>query len=392
MLKMRNIYQSSSLCASLLLLCFTTGCSAQIDTEQHNKAVAAASNSPQSLQSYQVHAIADFNEPWAFVELPNGQLLITEKAGKLKLFNPKTRQILDVQAVPRVAYGGQGGLGDVVLDPNFQQNQFIYLSYAESGMGGYGAVVIRAKLLLDVKSAPKLTQIQRIWQQTPKVSGQGHYAHRMQFGADGKLWISSGERQKFEPAQDLKGNLGKILRLNADGTSPRDNPFQQHGEIAKQVWSLGHRNPLGMAFDAKGQLWVAEMGPKGGDELNVIVKGQNYGYPLVSNGDHYNGLPIPDHATRPEFKAPVLDWTPVISPSSLIFYTGDVFPQWKNKALLGGLSSQAIIVVDTQTKPAQEIQRLPIGQRIRGLLQAKDGNIWVIEDGKSARLLKLTAK
>jgi len=294
----------------LVTLGLITGCNAQVQPKQNSATLESKSTSAQNLQRYQVQPIADFNEPWALAELPDGRLLITEKAGKLKLFNPKTGQSLDVQAIPEVAYGGQGGLGDVILDPEFKQNQQIYLSYAEAGTGGYGAVVIRGKLLLDAKPTPKLAQIQRTWQQVPKVSGQGHYAHRIKFGADGKLWISSGERQKFEPAQDLKSNLGKILRLNADGTTPLDNPFQTHGEIAKQVWSLGHRNPLGMAFDPAGQLWVAEMGPKGGDELNLIAKGENYGYPLVSNGDHYNGLPIPDHATRPEFTAPVLDWTP----------------------------------------------------------------------------------
>lgn len=318
----------------LVVLGLTTGCNAQVEPKQNTAALESKSTSAQNLQRYQIQPIADFNEPWALAELPDGRLLITEKAGKLKLFDPKTGQSLDVQAIPEVAYGGQGGLGDVILDPDFKQNQQIYLSYAEAGAGGYGAVVIRGKLVLDAKPTPKLTQIQRIWQQVPKVSGQGHYAHRIKFGADGKLWISSGERQKFEPAQDLKSNLGKILCLNADGTTPLDNPFQTHGEIAKQVWSLGHRNPLGMAFDPAGQLWVAEMGPKGGDELNLIVKGENYGYPLVSNGDHYNGLPIPDHATRPEFTAPVLDWTPVISPSSLMFYTGDVFPHWSIKRFL----------------------------------------------------------
>jgi glucose/arabinose dehydrogenase len=164
------------------------------------------------------------------------------------------------------------------------------------------------------------------------------------------------------------------------------------GEIAQQVWSLGHRNPLGIAFDHKAQLWVAEMGPKGGDELNLVVKGENYGYPFVSNGNHYDGKDIPDHNTRPEFKAPEISWSPVISPSSLMFYKGNQFPAWKNKALIGGLSSKAIMVVDTEMKPVKEVQRLDIKQRIRGLLEAEDGAIWVLEDGKNARLLKMTAK
>ncbi|MGL5144723.1 MAG: PQQ-dependent sugar dehydrogenase, partial [Acinetobacter junii] len=180
-------------------------------------------------------------------------------------------------------------------------------------------------------------------------------------------------------------------RLNEDGTPVLDNPFSQQGGVTAEIWSLGHRNPLGMAFDDQKQLWVVEMGPKGGDELNQILKGANYGYPIVSNGDHYSGLPIPDHKTRPEFKAPAIDWTPVISPSSMIIYTGDKFPLWQQKALIGGLSSKSIIVVDLKSQPVKEVQRLDMKQRIRGLQQAQDGSIWVIEDGPQAKLLKLNA-
>ena len=189
----------------------------------------------------------------------------------------------------------------------------------------------------------------------------------------------------------MQSNAGKIIRLNDDGSIPADNPFMNQGKIAQQVWSLGHRNPLGMAFDPKGQLWVIEMGPKGGDELNKIVKAKNYGYPLVSNGDHYDGKPIPDHSTRPEFEAPALDWTPVISPSDLMFYTANVFPKWKNKAIATGLSSKAIVIVDTTQTPVKEVQRLDMKERIRGVAQAQDGSLWVIQDGSQAGLLKMTA-
>ena len=342
-------------------------------------------------QHFKVNKISELNEPWAMVVLPDQRLLITQKSGSLLLFTPQTRQKIAVHGVPDVAYGGQGGLGDVVLHPDFQQNHVLYLSYAEAGEGGYGAVVIRAVLDETQPNQPKLTQIKPIWRQVPKVSGQGHYAHRLLFDDAGKLWISSGERQKFQPAQDLHSNLGKIIRLNEDGSVADGNPFMQQGPIAAQVWSLGHRNPLGMAFDPQGQLWVAEMGPRGGDELNRIHKAANYGYPIVSNGDHYSGRDIPDHATRPEFQAPELSWTPVISPSSLMFYRGKQFPQWRNKALISGLSSQAIIVVDTQKQPVQEVQRIDMQQRIRSLVEASDGSIWGIEDGKHAALFQLTA-
>lgn len=375
----------------LLMGCtLLSACNAQSNSSSEVKQ-ATESTTAMIDQSYRVEKVATFDEPWAMTELADGRLLITERPGKLKLYDPSSSQSIDILGVPPVAYGGQGGLGDIALHPDYKNNHQIYLSYAEKGNGGYGAVVVRGELNLQEKN-PRIRNIKRIWEQVPKVSGQGHYAHRMLFGKDGKLWISSGERQKFDPAQDMKSNLGKVIRLNDDGSVVADNPFTQQGEIAKQVWSLGHRNPLGIAFDHKDQLWVVEMGPKGGDELNLIHKGENYGYPIVSNGDHYSGKEIPDHVTRPEFKAPEISWTPVISPSNLVFYQKQLFPQWTNKALIGGLSSEAIIVVDTESKPVREIQRLNMKQRIRDIYPAHDGSIWVLEDGKNAGLLRLLPK
>ncbi|MCH7313832.1 PQQ-dependent sugar dehydrogenase [Acinetobacter sp. ANC 3882] len=358
-------------------------------TPEQNIAQHASSQS--IAQTYRTESVAEFDKPWAITKLPDQRLLITERKGQLKLFDPKSKTSIDVAGVPTVSYGGQGGLGDIILHPDFQHNHELYLSYASKGQAGYGAEIARATLDLSNPAQPKLTNLKTIWQQVPKVSGQGHYGHRMQFGPDGKLWVSSGERQKFDPAQDLKSNLGKVLRLNEDGTAAEGNPFYQQGGVTAEIWSLGHRNPLGMAFDAQDQLWVVEMGPQGGDELNRIVKGENYGYPVVSNGDHYSGLPIPDHHTRPEFKAPAIDWTPVISPSSMIIYSGQQFPLWQHKALIGGLSSKAVVVVDLKSEPVHEVQRLDMKQRIRGLQQATDGSIWVIEDGPHAKLLKLSA-
>lgn len=363
--------------------------SSNATTQQTN----LASNASHRIeQTYQIEKMAQFNEPWAMSSLPNGKLLVTERKGTLRLFDPATKKLTRIEGVPTVAYGGQGGLGDVVVHPDFAQNRWVYLSYAEKGQGGTGAVVVRAELDLSQAKKPQLRNIKRIWEQVPKVEGEGHYSHRILFDEQGKLWISSGERQQFTPAQDMKSNLGKIVRLNADGTPVQDNPFYQQGGVTAQIWSLGHRNPLGLAFDTNKQLWVVEMGPKGGDELNRVEKGANYGYPQVSNGDHYDGKPIPDHATRPEFKAPEIHWTPVISPSSLMIYQGNQFPQWKNKALISGLSSKAIVVVDIESQPVQEVQRLDLGKRIRAVQQAQDGSIWVLEDEAGAHLLKLTPK
>ena len=224
------------------------------------------------------------------------------------------------------------------------------------------------------------------------MTGKGHFGHRLVFGPQGYLWISSGERQKFDPSQDMESNLGKMVRLNADGSQPADNPFSG-GPVQSQIWSLGHRNPLGVAFDDLDNLWVVEMGPKGGDELNLVNRKANFGYPIVSNGDHYSGADIPDHDTRPEFDAPKITWTPVISPSSMLFYTGEEFPDWRGSLLIGGLSSRALIRVELSNGEAREAERFGMNKRIRDVEQGPDGAIWLLEDGRrgSGQLMKLTA-
>lgn len=337
---------------------------------------------------FEARTVATFDEPWAMAFLPDGRVLVTEKKGALKLV-ATSGSVSEVRGVPPVAYGGQGGFGDIALHPRHADNHLVYLSYAEEGEGGTrGAAVARATLTLDATGG-SLSDVGVIWRQLPKVSGNGHFGHRLLFGPDGKLWISSGDRQKFDPAQDMRGNLGKILRLEDDGRVPADNPFVKDGDVAAQVWTLGHRNPLGIAFDRDGRLWEVEMGPQGGDELNLVVRGANYGYPIVSNGDHYDGRDIPDHSTRPEFAAPKLSWTPVISPSSLVIHSGRQFADWRGQALIGGLSSQALVRVAFDGDSAREAARYDMGARIRGVAEAPDGSVWLLEDGERARLLKL---
>lgn len=336
--------------------------------------------------------VATFNEPWAMTFLPDGRLLVTEKAGKLRLANVATRQVGEVIGVPAVAYGGQGGLGDVLLHPRFADNRLVYLSYAEAGSGGTrGAAVARATLQLDASgNGGSLSNLQVIWRQLPKVNGDAHYGHRLAFGADGKLWITSSDRQASTPAQDLNSSLGKLIRLNDDGSVPADNPFAAQGGIAAQVWTLGHRNMLGIAFDGAGRLWTHEMGPKGGDELNLIERGSNYGWPVVSNGDNYDGTPIPDHATRPDFNAPEAWWTPVIAPAGFVIYSGDLFPWFRGRGFIGGLASQALVEIEFTGTQAREARRYPMGTRIREVEQGPDGALWLLEDGSGGRLLKLT--
>ena len=339
--------------------------------------------------------VTQLDEPWAMTFLPDGRLLITEKPGRLLIVTQDGEQSAPVAGVPDVDYGGQGGLGDVVLHPEFAENGLLYLSYAEAGDGNTrGAAVARGRLVLGPNGGGAIEDLRVIWRQTPKVTGRGHYGHRLAFSPDGYLFVSSGDRQKFDPAQELQMNLGKVLRLHDDGRVPDDNPFAAQGGVAAEVWSLGHRNPLGLAFDTEGRLWNQEMGPRHGDELNLVRRGANYGYPIVSNGDHYSGEEIPDHDTRPEFEAPKAYWVPAISPGGLMFYDGDLFPEWKGNAFIGGLGSEALIRVEIDGTNAREAERFEMGQRIREEEQGPDGAIWILEDGEGngGRLLKLTPK
>jgi glucose/arabinose dehydrogenase len=350
-------------------------------------AVAAADEAP-----YEVTEVATFNEPWAMTFLPDGRLLVTEKRGRLMIVTQDGKKSRPVEDVPNVDYRGQGGLGDVILHPDYANNGLIYLSYSESGIGNVrGAAVARGRLDIG-KTDSFFSAVEVIWRQNPKVTDDGHYGHRMAFDSDGYLFISSGDRQKFIPAQQMNGNLGKIVRLHDDGSIPEDNPFYDEGDVTAQIWSLGHRNPLGLAFDSQDRLWISEMGPLHGDELNLVVKGANYGYPIVSEGDHYSGEEIPDHDTRPEFEAPKIAWIPTVAPGGMIFYSGDQFPQWQGSALLAGLAARSLILVEFDGDRARETARYPLINRIREVEQGPDGAVWVLEDRDGGRLLKLTPR
>ncbi|MGD8340017.1 MAG: PQQ-dependent sugar dehydrogenase [Gammaproteobacteria bacterium] len=333
--------------------------------------------------------VADFDDPWAIRFLPDGRLLVTEKAGELKILDVDNGTEADISGVPEVAYAGQGGFGDVVLHPDFSDNRLVYLSYSEPP--GQAAVA-RARLRLDADGGA-LEDLEVVWRQSEEIPRRGHFGQRIAFG-DGYLWISSGERQQGTPAQDMQENLGKIVRLNYDGAVPEDNPFSDRGGVTAQIWSSGHRNPLGLAFDSSGQLWNVEMGPQGGDELNRVERGANYGWPIVSNGVNYGGGHIPDHDTRPDFNAPAVYWVPSISPSSLLFYDGDAFPEWRGNAFIGGLSSQSIRRIEFDAEGgAHEAEHFDMGMRVRGLAQGPDGAIWALEGGSrggDGRLYKLT--
>ncbi|MET4729306.1 glucose/arabinose dehydrogenase [Lysobacter enzymogenes] len=374
---------------SLSLLCAAALALPAAAAFAHDAQDAPADAAAAKANPFTATEVARFNEPWAMTFLPNGRLLVTEKRGQLKVLTIGG-SAQTITGVPAVAYGGQGGLGDVILHPQFASNGLIYISYAEKGTasGTAGATVARAKLTLT-SSGGSLSNLQVLWRQ-PKVTGSNHYGHRLAFGPDHKLWITSSERQKFDPAQDLNSPLGKVIRLNDDGSVPTDNPFYNRGGVAATVWSYGHRNLLGIAFDAQNKLWIHEMGPAGGDELNLIERGSNYGWPVVSQGDHYDGTPIPRHSTRPDLNAPEAWWTPVIAPAGFVIYSGTRFPAWAGSGLIGGLASQALVRVKFNGNTAAEAERYPMGKRIREVEQGPNGDVWLLEDGTNARLLRLT--
>jgi aldose sugar dehydrogenase len=340
--------------------------------------------------------------------LPDGQLLITEKPGNLRIF--ADRKLSEpISGIPKVEYHEQGGLLDVAVDPDFAKNQLVYLSFTERAekqppdakevkderLGDQdlndavlkGLAVVRGRLNGD-----KLEDVTVIWRQTPKMIGRGHFGGRLLFAPDdGRLFITSGDRERFDPAQDLGSNVGKIVRINPDGSIPQDNPFVGKDGVLPEIWTIGHRNPLGAAINPSSQqLWTHEMGPKGGDEVNIIEKGKNYGWPIVSEGSHYNDAPIPKHKEHPEFTPPVFSWNPSISPSGLVFYQGDAFPGLKGKALLGGLSSEAVIVLTLDGDKVTGDKIIKTGRRIRAVAEAPDGSLLLLGDEDGAELLRLT--
>ncbi|MEO5611856.1 MAG: PQQ-dependent sugar dehydrogenase [Sphingomicrobium sp.] len=347
---------------------------------------------------FTVSEVAKFDAPWAMSFLPGSGVrmtsaaLVTEKNGKLWLVDVRTGHKQAVTGVPAVHVEGQGGLAEVVAHPDFAGNQRVYLSFPEAGPNDTsGAVVGYGQLILG-QGPPRLDGFRIIWRQMPKVSGGAHYSERIAFAPDGTLFITSGERFQFAPAQDLNVNLGKVVHLTAEGAPAPGNPWASRGGIAATLWTYGHRNLLGIAFAPDGRLWEAEMGPMGGDEVNLIVRGRNYGWPRASNGSNYDRTDIPDHRPGDGFEAPKVWWNPSISPGSLLIYTGALFPQWKGDALIGALSGEALIRVDINGDQARKADQWPMGARIRAVDQGPRGEVYLLEDGDGGRLLRLEPK
>jgi glucose/arabinose dehydrogenase len=347
---------------------------------------------------FKAEIVADLKEPWAMTFLPDGRMLVTEKRGSLHVVTQDGQVSRAIASVPEVDYGGHGGLGDVALHLDFARNGLVYLTWAEAGDGDTrGAAMGRGKLDLN---AMRLDDFEVLWRQTPKVPQRNHYSHRVAFSPDGQhLFLTSGDRWIPDTAQDTSNNLGAVLRLTLDGKAAPGNPMFDRGGVTAEIWSKGHRSPLGLAFDAAGTLWELEMGPTGGDEFQRIEMGSNYGWPVVSYGDHYKGPAIPGHDTRPEFRAPDTYWNPVISPTSMIIYSGALFPNWQGSVLITGLTARSLIRVSFDCplvfREICEVERFPMGTRLREIEQGPDGAIWLLEDGdrdEAGRLLKLTPR
>lgn len=346
---------------------------------------------------FAIQSFGTFDEPWASAFVPGTSVLVlTTKPGELRAIDTQTRQAITITGAPEVDYGGQGGLGDIAfLDSEASSalgTRTIYLSWAEAGEGDTrGAVVGRGQMVCAQPTSCNIEGLSVIWRQQPKVTGRGHYSHRIEFSPDeSHLFIASGDRQKLTPAQDTTNTLGSIVRLDLDGTPAAGNPLADRGGVSAEIWSWGHRNILGMDFDSRGRLWEIEHGPKGGDELNLVQRGENYGWPVRSGGVNYDGSNIPDHSADDGFAKPAVEWTPVIAPGNFVFYDGDLFRGWEGDAIISGLAAQALIRVEMNGTNAREVARYDMDRRIRSVIEGPDGALWVLEDGDGARLLRLT--
>jgi glucose/arabinose dehydrogenase len=406
--------------ALLLLALGSTQAGAQIN---------AGDQKPEQSVPFAMAQVTTFNLPWRLAFLPDGRMLVTEKVGPVWLVTPQGMK-KPVLNYPAALYGGQGGMLGIYVSPNYAADQSVYLTYSEPGtLGGIsGSSLALAKAKLVITDGPQgtatLQDLKVIWHDGARGRG-GQFGAAVAFAPDGKsLFLTVGDRQRFTPAQDPNQPLGKILHLTLDGKPASDNPYagktgaQSVGiinppadtEAAKtaptvytytfpgknltpsEVWTTGHRTPYGMAFAPDGRLWEVEHGPKGGDELNLIEKGKNYGWPLVSYATNYNGVPIPSPDTRPDLTKPVIYWTPIIAPGSLTFYKGTLFP-WQGSALMGGMATMTLnrIAIDAQGK-ATPAERWSVGHRIRDVEVAADGSLWMLEDGPTGGLFHVTPK
>ena len=399
--------------AGLLLILVSTPARAQVN---------AGEQKPEPGLPFTMTMVTTFELPWRIAFLPDGRMLITEKIGPVWLVSPQGQKIAPVVNTPPVYWQGQNGMLGVFVSPRYATDQSIYLTYAEPGDYGAGLALARAKLNATATSA-RLENFEVLWRQLPRGKG-GQEGAQVAFSPDGQyLFLTVGDRQRFTPAQDPDQPVGKILRLTLDGKPAPGNPnfgktgaatiplidppsdteaaktakvvstytFPAPNQTPAETWATGVRTPYGLAFSPTGELWEVEHGPRGGDELNLIEKGQNYGWPLVSYSQNYNGVPIPSPDTRPDLTKPVIYWTPVIAPGNLTFYKGAMFPQWQGSALIGGMGTRSLnrITFDGEGG-ATPAERWNVGHRIRDVEVGPDGAVWMIEDANPGGLFRVT--
>ena len=357
---------------------------------------AQASPQPGSIDgNIAVETVASgLEHPWALAFLPDGRILVTERPGRLRIVDTSGRLSEPLGGVPAVQAVSQGGLLDVAIDPDFAQNQLVYLSFSEPGEGGVsGTSVARGRL-----ASGRLENVQVIYRQEPKVRSGGHYGSRLVFSRDGKLFITQGDRQSGsfrQQAQQLSSGIGKIVRVNRDGSIPSDNPFVGRNDARPEIWSLGHRNAQAAALHPEtGELWTVEHGAAGGDELNRPEKGKNYGWPVITYGRDYSGGSIGEGAQKEGMEQPVYYWDPVIAPSGMTFYTGDRYPGWKGSAFVGGMGSRALVRLTIENGRVTREERYlgDLGARIRDVQQGPDGLLYLVTDDANGRVLRVVPK
>jgi aldose sugar dehydrogenase len=371
------------------MVSMTTDCQAQAP----QTGPAQRSSTPTSIEEkVGAETVAKgLEHPWALAFLPDGRILVTERPGRLRIVGMDGTMSDPLGAVPEVVARNQGGLLDVAIDPKFEQNRLVYLSYAEPGEGGAGTAVARGRL-----GEGTLEDVKVIYRQQPKVKGDGHFGSRLVFAPDGKLFITQGDRMDYrEQAQNLESGLGKLIRINPDGSIPDDNPFVGKSGVRPEIYSYGHRSMQAAALHPEtGQLWTVEHGARGGDELNHPEAGKNYGWPVITYGRDYSGASIGEGTAKEGMEQPVYYWDPVIAPSGAVWYTGDKYPGWKGSLFVGSLQPGALVRLTVENDRVTREERYlgELGDRIRDVQQGPDGLLYLVTDEDDGRLLRVVPK
>jgi glucose/arabinose dehydrogenase len=349
-----------------------------------------------SKQAVKVETFAEgLVHPWGLQFLPDGRLIVTERPGRIRIVGKDGRLSAPVKGVPQVLASGQGGLLDIALGPDFAASGLVYFAYSDPRDGRNGTSVARARLVME-EDGGRLADLKVIFRQEPGASGAMHYGSRLAFARDGKLFVTLGERfHSRDRAQDLTYHFGKVVRINADGSVPADNPFVGKGNARPEIWSYGHRNPQSAAIHpATGKLWTVEHGARGGDEVNIPEAGKNYGWPVITYGRDYTFMKIGEGTAKAGMEQPVYYWDPSIAPSGAAFYTGNLFPEWRGNLFVGALAGQALhrLVLDGEKVVGEEVLLKDLGERIRDVRNGPDGALWLLTDHPDGRVLRVVPR